>query len=118
MFRLQCNEPESDFDKHITSTEPYVVQWFKDSETSRVEDKHANMWTYYDHDDFFDLRIEVSGSSGGNNFERDLKTVGRYDLVIFNAQYSDRGTYFCEAVARTSKKSVRLGSTTLRITGK
>ena len=114
LYRLQCNEDELDFNKHITNGEPYDVQWFKTGDPSgRVEDNHNNMWTYYSDlatSTVSDLRVYVA-----DGFEPDLSTVGQYDLVIFNVQRTDAGTYSCKAVSRVNKREVLLGSTVLTV---
>ena len=112
MFKLRCNTNEVDFNKFITNGEPYDVQWFKREETGRVEDNHNNMWTYYSNQasPTSDLKVHVV-----EGYEPDLTTVGQYDLVIFNVQTSDTGTYSCKAVSRANKKEVHLGSTVLRV---
>ena len=75
-----------------------------------MEDNHDNMWTYYNHNEFHDLKIQVS-----EDFESDFATVGQYDLVIFDLQTSDAGTYSCEAVSQHDKRHVLLGSTVLKV---
>ena len=111
LYRLQCNSKELDFDKFITNGEPYDVQWFKTGESGRVEDNHNNMWTYYSNQaDASNLKVHVA-----DGFEPDMSTVGQYDLVIFNVQTSDAGTYSCKAVSRGNKKEVLLGSTVLTV---
>ena len=71
------------------------------------------MWTYY--------RTE---SAGSNSISLDLdgtkgfasySDLGQYDLVIFNPQTSDSGTYYCKAVSRGNGDKVTLGSTILDV---
>ena len=77
-----------------------------------MEDNHNNMWTYYSDQATTSSPLAVHVVDG---YEPDLNTVGQYDLVIFNVQTSDAGTYSCKAVSRANKKTVLLGSTVLTV---
>ncbi|XP_063693954.1 hemicentin-1-like isoform X2 [Bolinopsis microptera] len=112
LWRLKCNDNVPDWSTAIKNGEPYDVYWYKGTETDRVEVKYTNMWTYY-----------TSGSTGSNSITLDIggskyaeyTDLGQYDLVIFNPQTSDGGTYYCKAVSRGNGNSVTLGSTILDV---
>ena len=111
MHLLQCNPNVADLDDAITNGEPYDVQWFKTGETGRVEDKHNNMWTCYNKEDFPNYKVTL----GDTGHDITLSTVKKYDLLIFNIQTTDAGVYFCKAVSRVNKQEVLLGTTDLSV---
>ena len=113
LWRLKCNGNVLDWTEEIKNGEPYDVYWYKGTETDRVEVNYKNMWTYY--------RTQTAGS---NSISLDLdgaeefasySDLGQYDLVIFNPQTSDSGTYYCKAVSRGNGNKVTLGSTILDV---
>ena len=105
----------TDWSTAITNGEPYDVHWFKDSETTRVETNHKNMWTYYQTGSTSYTKKVSVNVADSLDF---VLTLGQYDLVIYNIQNSDSGTYYCKAVSRGNQNSVILGSTRLTVTGR
>lgn len=102
----------NDWDDAIKNGQPYDVHWYKDSETTRVETNHKNMWTYYQtgtSSTTKTVKLNVA-----DNYDFDLALV-EYDLVIYNAQTTDAGTYYCKAVSRGNQNKVTLGSTILSV---
>ena len=107
VFRLPCNGNEPDIDSKLYNGKYYNVSWYKGSETDRVETKYENMWTYYKSSaSTSEIKVNIGG----------VYTVGnlnRYDLIIYNINTTDAGTYYCKAESEGS--SVTLGSTILSV---
>ena len=118
LWRLKCNGNVLDWTTEIINGEPYDVHWYKGAETDRVEVKHKNMWTYYNtwsRSNSISLDIDADGNGDIITDYASYSDLGQYDLVIFNPQTSDSGTYYCKAVSRGNGNKVTLGSTILDV---
>jgi hypothetical protein len=102
----------TDWSTAISNGEPYDVHWFKGSDNTRVETKHKNMWTYYQTGSSVSKKVSIDIEDGALDFDLNL---GQYDLVIYNVQTNDEGTYYCKAVSKGNQNNVILGSTILTV---
>jgi len=110
IYKLTCNKDfTTTLDDQITNGKLYNVYWYKNGETNKVEENYSNMWTHYG-DSAQTLKIKLT-NLGDTPFE--LTAIKRYDLVIYNIQSGDAGTYSCKAVSAGS--TVVLGTTTLTV---
>ena len=118
VYKLGCNPDIAEsLDTGIENGKAYDVHWFKDTESSRVEDAHKNMWTYY-HEGSSNLDTKLSIDVAGNSDFASISSFKSYDLVIFNAQISDSGTYYCKAVSRGDGNTELLGTSTLTVSAR
>jgi hypothetical protein len=115
LWRLRCNTDVTDWNIAISNGESYDVHWFKDSESTRVETKHKNMWTYYQSGTSSSAKTVSVNVAGSIDFDL---TLGQYDLVLYNVQTSDSGKYYCKAISRGNQNNVTLGSTNLTVSGR
>ena len=107
VFRFPCNGNEADIDSKLSNGKYYNVYWYKGSETDRVETKYENMWTYYKSSaSTSEIKVDVGGVYTVEN-------LNRYDLIIYNINTTDAGTFFCKAKSEGS--SVIIGSTILSV---
>ena len=71
------------------------------------------MWTYYQTQTAgsTSISLDLDGAEGFASYS----DLGQYDLVIFNPQTSDSGTYYCKAMSQGNGNKVTLGSTILDV---